>query len=204
MTAALQAIPRAPRPLPGSRSARLRTARAFPRAPLPADRKWTVRPRRPARSPESRRAKTTRNRRREPDRRVRRRRRQQHHAHRHQSDTQHHRRPAPGAVRVSADHDASERAGDEADPERGNREQQADERIVRGKKRAPDHHREERIGGEVVKLERVAQHRCDYGTGRDPRLRFVRVSAVVTRKAGVSAMLADRGYWRPPPIAGRK
>ena len=113
-------------------------------------------------------------RRREPDSRVRRRRGEQHHAHRHQSDTQHHRRLAPGAVRVSADHDPSERAGDEADAERGNREQEADERIVRRKKRAPDHHREEGIGGEVVKLEPVSQHRRDHGAGRDRRRRFRR------------------------------
>ena len=126
------------------------------------------------------------------DCRVGRRCRQQHHPGRHQSDAQHHRRLASGAVGVCADHDASQGTGDEADTERGDREQQADERIVGRKECAADHHRKEGVGGEVVELERVAEHRGDHGTGRDRRQRLRSVGRCHAKGGSLGHAGADR------------
>ncbi len=78
-------------------------------------------------------------------------------AQRHQEQGKEHRRLAPGAVGVGADKDRAEGADDEADAERGDRQEQADEGAVGGEESPSDHHREGGIDPEVEEFHGVAE-----------------------------------------------
>jgi len=79
-------------------------------------------------------------------------------ADRHQRDGERHRRLAAVPVSVCAQDDAAKRTANEADPEGGDRQQQAQEAAAEREEGMTDHHRISGVHAEVVELERIAEH----------------------------------------------
>ena len=95
---------------------------------------------------------------------VGRRQRQQQDRAAHQRETQQHGRPPADAIGIDAEHDAADRAGDEACTESRKRQHQAAVLALCREESVADLDRKEAVGDEIVEFEHVADGGGERGT----------------------------------------